>query len=51
MLIQRIDYFLVVWFVLALASTLYVGWDSYRNNPELICSLFRARRRLTERMF
>lgn len=34
MLIQPIDYFLVVWFALALASTLYVGFDQYRNNPE-----------------
>lgn len=34
MLIQPIDYCLVVWFAIALASTLYVGWDQYRNNPE-----------------
>ncbi len=34
MLIQPIDYFLLVWFVLAGASTLYVGIDQYRNNPE-----------------
>jgi hypothetical protein len=34
MLIQPIDYFLVAWFALALASTGYVGWDQYRNNPE-----------------
>lgn len=34
MLIQPIDYFLLVWFVLAGLSTLYVGWDQYRNNPE-----------------
>ena len=34
MLIQPIDYFLVVWFVLAAASTLYVAVDQYRNNPE-----------------
>jgi hypothetical protein len=34
MLIQPIDYFLVVWFVLAGASTAYVAWDQYRNNPE-----------------
>ncbi len=33
-MIQPIDYFLVVWFALALASTAYVGWDQYRNNPE-----------------
>jgi hypothetical protein len=34
MLIRPVDYFLVVWFVIALTSTLYVGWDQYRNNPE-----------------
>jgi manganese oxidase len=34
MLIQPIDYFLVAWFLLAGASTLYVAWDQYRNNPE-----------------
>ncbi|RRH93501.1 DUF4396 domain-containing protein [Mesorhizobium tamadayense] len=34
MLIQPIDYFLVAWFALAAASTLYVGFDQYRNNPE-----------------
>ena len=34
MFIQPIDYFLVVWFALALASTLYVGWDQFQNNPE-----------------
>ena len=33
-MIQPIDYFLVVWFTLAAASTAYVGWDQYRNNPE-----------------
>src|SRR5437763_279564 len=34
MFIQPIDYFLVVWFALALASAIYVAWDQYRNNPE-----------------
>jgi len=34
MLIQPVDYFLVVWFALAAASTAYVAWDQYRNNPE-----------------
>jgi hypothetical protein len=34
MFVQPIDYFLAVWFVLAAASTLYVGIDQYRNNPE-----------------
>jgi len=34
MLIQPIDYFLVVWFLLAGLSTAYVAWDQFRNNPE-----------------
>ena len=34
MLVRPIDYFLVVWFALAAASTVYVAWDQYRNNPE-----------------
>ena len=34
MLIQPVDYFLVIWFALALSSTIYVGVDQYRNNPE-----------------
>lgn len=34
MLIQPIDYFLLVWFFVAAASTVYVGVDQYRNNPE-----------------
>ena len=34
MLIQPIDYFLAFWFAIAAASTLYVGFDQYRNNPE-----------------
>ncbi len=34
MLIQPIDYFLVVWFALAAMSTAYVAIDQYRNNPE-----------------
>ncbi len=34
MLLQPIDYFLVCWFLLAGVSTLYVGVDQYRNNPE-----------------
>src|SRR3977135_4508551 len=33
-IIQPIDYLLVVWFLLAAASTAYVGWDQFRNNPE-----------------
>ncbi|MBZ9776110.1 hypothetical protein [Mesorhizobium sp. CO1-1-8] len=34
MFIQPIEYFLAVWFALAAASTLYVGFGQYRNNPE-----------------
>ena len=35
MLIQPIDYFLVVWFALAALSTAYVAWDQFgRGNPE-----------------
>ncbi|MFF9565650.1 DUF4396 domain-containing protein [Leifsonia sp. NPDC014704] len=34
MLIQPIDYFLVVWFLLAGISTLYVAVDQFRKNPE-----------------
>ncbi len=34
MLIQPVDYFLLTWFLIAAASTLYVGFDQYRNNPE-----------------
>jgi len=33
-IIQPIDYLLVAWFLLAAASTAYVGWDQFRNNPE-----------------
>src|SRR5881275_2146917 len=33
-MIQPIDYFLVVWFALAFASSAYVAWDQYRSNPE-----------------
>jgi FtsP/CotA-like multicopper oxidase with cupredoxin domain len=34
MIVQPIDYFLIVWFVLAALSTGYVAWDQLRNNPE-----------------
>src|SRR5438874_118097 len=34
MLIQPIDYFLVAWFAVAIISTMWVGWDQFRNNPE-----------------
>jgi manganese oxidase len=32
--IQPIDYFLFAWFLIAFASTAYVAWDQFRNNPE-----------------
>ena len=34
MIVQPIDYLLVVWFALAAASTAYVAFDQFRNNPE-----------------
>jgi manganese oxidase len=34
MLVQPIDYFPLVWFVIAGLSTLYVGIDQYRKNLE-----------------
>src|SRR5436190_15491230 len=34
MIIQPIDYFLVAWFALALASTAYVAYDQFAHNPE-----------------
>lgn len=34
MFVQPIDYFLLLWFCAAAASTLYVAVDQYRNNPE-----------------
>jgi len=34
MLIQPIDYFLVVWFLLAACSSAYVAYDQFKNNPE-----------------
>lgn len=34
MFVQPIDYFLAAWFSVALACTLYVAIDQYRNNPE-----------------
>ncbi len=34
MLIQPIDWFLAVWFTLAVASTAYVAYDQFRQNPE-----------------
>jgi FtsP/CotA-like multicopper oxidase with cupredoxin domain len=34
MLIQPIDYFLVVWFAIAAVCAVYVGVDQYRHNPE-----------------
>src|SRR5216684_8166506 len=34
MIVQPIDYLLIVWFALAAVSTLYVAWDQFTNNPE-----------------
>ena len=34
MIIQPIDYFLIVWFTLAALSTIYVAVDQFHNNPE-----------------
>src|SRR5712671_5761825 len=34
MIVQPIDYLLIVWFALAALSTLCVAWDQFRNNPE-----------------
>jgi len=34
MIAMPYDYFLIVWFVLAAVSTVYVGYDQYKNNPE-----------------
>lgn len=34
MIVQPIDYLLVVWFALAALSTAYVAYDQFRNNPE-----------------
>jgi len=34
MIIQPIDVFLVVWFILVGLSTAYVAFDQFRNNPE-----------------
>ncbi len=34
MIAQPVDYFLIVWFALALLSTAYVAWDQLQHNPE-----------------
>src|SRR6266404_4190440 len=34
MIVQPIDYLLIVWFALAALSTIYVAWDQFKNNPE-----------------
>ncbi|MBM6595370.1 DUF4396 domain-containing protein [Microvirga pudoricolor] len=34
MIVQPIDYALVIWFALAGLSTAYVAYDQFRNNPE-----------------
>ena len=35
MIIQPIDYFLVAWLALALASSAYVAYDQFAHNPEV----------------
>src|SRR5258706_13359737 len=34
MIVQPIDYLLIVWVALAVLSTIYVAWDQFKNNPE-----------------
>mgnify|MGYP001791523283 CR=1 FL=1 len=34
MLVQPIDWFLVVWFVVAALCTAYVAYDQFKGNPE-----------------
>ena len=34
LIVRPVDYALIVWFVLALACTVYVAWDQFKNNPE-----------------
>jgi hypothetical protein len=34
MIVQPIDYLVLTWIALAIASTLYVAWDQFRGNPE-----------------
>jgi hypothetical protein len=34
MLVQPIDWFLAVWFVIAALCTLYVAYDQFKGNPE-----------------
>lgn len=34
MFLLPIDYYLLAWFILAAASTAYVAWDQFHNNPE-----------------
>jgi hypothetical protein len=41
MLTQPIDYFLVVWFLVAGLSTAYVAWDQFRHNPEPVVMKWR----------
>lgn len=42
MLIQPIDYTLLVWFGLAATSTAYVAWDQFRSNPEPLVLIFQS---------
>ena len=34
MIVQPIDYLVIVWLTLAVMSTIYVAWDQFRGNPE-----------------
>src|SRR5262249_28068208 len=34
MIVEPIDYLVLIWLALALASTAYVAWDQFRGNPE-----------------
>jgi manganese oxidase len=34
MIAMPYDYFLIAWFILALASTAYVAYDQFAGNPE-----------------
>jgi hypothetical protein len=38
MLSQPIDYFLLAWFILAVSSTVYVGWDQPRCATSARCT-------------
>ena len=40
MIVQPIDYLLIVWVALAVLSTIYVAWDQFKNNPEPVVMKF-----------